>query len=142
MNDAAFSEFLSDISVCFTENDFELWHSRILLPFSMVTPRGPVVMSNADQLYRNFKNYIQACEILGIDRIDRQAIALTKGLNGTFIGTYSTSLMNSGAIATDPFVSSALLHEADGGWKMSSILNARGHDEWTGKSPRPTADNE
>ncbi|NVK45443.1 MAG: hypothetical protein HWE33_03990 [Rhodobacteraceae bacterium] len=135
MNAAEFREFLDDISTCFITGDFTLWASRILLPFSMVTQQGPVFMTTLEELRENFDLYLQAGTVMRLDDIFRRPISLEDCRDGTFIGTYETELLSHGHRATEPFTSSALIHATDGGYKMSSIMNARGHHSWTGTSP-------
>ena len=135
MTPEEFRAFLDDISLCFTERNFDGWMARILLPFSMVTQQGPVLLSTRDALERNFELYLQAQETMQMDAIYRRPVSLENCHDGTWIGTYETELLSHGQRVTAPYTSSALIHGTDEGYKMSSILNARGHHPWTGTSP-------
>jgi hypothetical protein len=135
MVDARFEEFLDAISRCFIERDLSLWKDRVIFPFSLVTSAGPVVISTDAQLRENFDLYLAACEAMHLDEIVREPLSLDDCKDGTWIGTYETNLLSHGVRATEPYTSSALLKEVSGKFKMLSILNARGHHDWTGKQP-------
>jgi len=127
-----FKEFLDDISDCFLRRDVGPWRHRIRLPFSIITRDGPVVMTSDDQVSANFDNYVAACEAMSLNMISRRPISLEDCADGTWLGTYETRLLANGLLATDPYVSTALLSRNEGVVRMSSILNGRGHHDWTG----------
>ena len=59
-------------------------------------------------------------------------VTLEDCADGTWLGTYETRLLANGLLATDPYISTALLSWNGNVVRMSSILNGRGHHEWTG----------
>ena len=136
MTEAEFQEFLDAISTCFITHDFAAWEARIRMPFSMVTKDGPLLLEDRAALRTNFDHYLTACAAMKLDQIVRTPHSLEDCNDGCFIGTYETELLSHGHRATAPYTSSILLHPSDTGWRMSSIMNARGHHEWTGRSPR------
>jgi hypothetical protein len=136
MTQAEFEHFLDAISTCFVSGDIGPWQDRLLLPFSMVTKDGPVVLNTPADVVANFAQYRVAMDIMNVDQVTRRPIALEDCHDGTFIGTYETNLLSHGQRAVPPYTSSALLHDTATGWKMSSILNARGHHAWTSQ-PTP-----
>lgn len=125
-----FDRFLHDITVCFLTRNFALWESRIALPFSMVTAKGPALLDTQEALRRNFDLYLVAGDIMKLDQVLRDPLALEDCGDGTWLGTYETRLVSRGGLATDPYVSTAMLVDADGRVKMTSILNARGFHDW------------
>ena len=135
MSDSEFEQFLNDISVCFIEKDFETWRSRVVLPYTLVTSAGPEVCKDETSLRENFALYLQACETMHLTEIVRLPLNFEDCKDGTFIGTYETHLISNGSRATAPYTSAALLQKRDGLLKMHSILNARGHHDWTGRQP-------
>ncbi|MEM1235326.1 MAG: hypothetical protein AAGI10_00040 [Pseudomonadota bacterium] len=128
----AFDSFLEDISVCFIERDFELWIERLIRPFSLVTKTGVVVLSSRQETEANFNLYLHAMDAMNLDLVDRSAVSVEDCNDGTWLGTFTTRLLSNGVLATSPYTSTALLHWSDGMYRMSSMLNARGHSEWTG----------
>lgn len=127
-----FGRFLEDISQCFLQRDLQLWQSRLVLPFSMITKHGPVVLTDDAVVAKNFELYLKAMDAMGLDLVDRTEVALEDCKDGTWLGTFQTRLLSGGNLATAPYTSTALLHIRDDRFLMSSLLNARGHSEWTG----------
>ncbi|GAA6178975.1 hypothetical protein NBRC116594_04130 [Shimia sp. NS0008-38b] len=128
----AFELFLDDISRAFLKCDFELWRSRLELPLSLITKSNAVVLETEDAVVENFALYLQAVDVMGLDLIHRTPISLEKCPDGTWLGTFQTRLLRQETLTTPPYTSTALLHDIDGRFAMSSMLNARGHTEWTG----------
>ncbi len=134
--DREFADFLEDISVCFVQRDSSRWHARVHLPFSMVTADGPVTLNTAEDVERNFNFYLQAMDSMNLDLVHREPLTVELCPDGTVLATYRTHLLSKGQRAVDPYVSTALLHQCTDGWRMSAILNARGHHQWTGRPPK------
>lgn len=135
MTDSRFDDFLDAISRCFIERNFALWQDRVIYPFSLITSAGPVVISDDTKLRESFELYLSACDTMQLDEIVRTCVSLEDCKDGSWIGTYETNLLSHGNRATPPYTSSALLQDVFGKFKMTSILNARGHHDWTGKQP-------
>lgn len=134
MTDKRFLAFLDAISRCFLDGDFEMWRTRVLYPLTLITSSGPILISSDESLRRNFDLYQTACKTMHLDAIVRTPMKLEDCRDGTWIGTYETNLLSQGTRVTPPYVSSALLRDVSGTFKMISVLNARGHQDWTGKS--------
>ena len=130
-----FRALLDEISDCFIRRDFQAWRDRLLLPFSLITKAGPVVLETQAEVRQNFDLYLQACDAMQLDQVVRRPMNLEECPDGTWIGTYETNLLRHGHRATDPYVSSALFHVVNGRFIIASILNARGHADWTGVQP-------
>lgn len=135
MVDSRFIDFLDAISRCFIERNFSLWQERVIYPFSLITSVGPVLITNDDQLRENFDLYLIAADAMHLDEIVRTPISLEDCKDGSWMGTYETNLLSHGKRATPPYTSTALFQDVSGIFKMTSILNARGHHDWTGKQP-------
>lgn len=135
MSPAEFEIFLEEISVSYLDRDFPRWMARVRLPFTFVTKDGPVLLSDLDAAKVNFDHYLTAIDVMRLDMISRRAVSLEDCKDGTFIGTYVTELLSHGKRATEPYTSSVLLHPSDAGWRMSAVMNARGHHQWTGQTP-------
>ncbi|MGX9357271.1 hypothetical protein ACS3SW_19485 [Roseobacteraceae bacterium S113] len=131
-----FDAFLDDISQCFVERDLALWRSRLLLPFSVITQEGPVVLPSEGAVAENFGHYLTAMDAMQLDMVDRRAISLEDCKDGTYLGTFETRLVSRGQLATAPYTATALLRYEAGRLRMASMLNGRGHREWTGVSGR------
>jgi len=127
-----FEHFLTDISNAFIECNFDQWRNRLLLPFSLVTKLKPIVLTNDAAVAKNFEQYLVAAKMMNLDLIDRVPISLEECPDGTWLGTLRTRMLCGAHLATAPYTSTALLHDIDGRFRMSSMLNARGHQDWTG----------
>lgn len=130
--DKRFESFLEDISRCFLERDLALWRARLVLPFSIVTRDGPVLLPTDADVARNFGLYLDAMDMMQLDMVDRAPVSLEDCGDGTWLGTFQTRLISRGQLATGPYTSTGLLEIHDGRFRMSSMLNGRGHSEWTG----------
>ena len=135
-SESDFAAFLDDISDCFIRRDPRAWRLRLCLPFSMVTAAGPVTLHTDADVQRNFDLYLQAADAMNLDLVHREPLTIEHCPDDTVLATYRTHLMSKGKRAADPYVSTALLHHSDDGWRMSAILNARGHHHWTGRPPK------
>lgn len=133
--DADFDAFLEDISVAFMRPEFPLWLRRLLLPFSMVTADGPVTLKTEADVARNFALYLKASQAMGLNFVHRDPLRIEHCEDGSVLATYRTHLMHNATRVADPYTSTALLHPCPDGWRMSAILNARGHHTWTGRPP-------
>ncbi len=134
--------FLDEASDCFISGDFAQWASLVVLPFTMVTNDGPVTLSDLDELRQNFDLYVAAGRILRLDLISRRPISLEDCGDGTFIGTCETEILSHGARVAEPYTASVLLHNRGGKWKMSTVMSARGNDQWTEISRHDSGDPE
>lgn len=132
ISNADFQEFLDDISECFLSREVSVWRDRMILPFSIITRDGPVVMETEEAVSTNFNNYLAACDLMSLNMISRRPISLEDCADGTWLGTFETRLVANGLLATDPYTATALLSRVDNVVRMSSMLNGRGHHEWTG----------
>ncbi|MFY0660972.1 MAG: hypothetical protein JXR15_10795 [Shimia sp.] len=127
-----FERFLTDISDAFIEGNLQQWRARLILPFSLITKLKPIVLSTESAVRKNFDQYLVAVNMMNLDLIDRTPIRLETCPDGTWLGTFRTRMLSGASLATAPYISTALLHDADGHFRMSSMLNARGHQDWTG----------
>lgn len=130
-----FKLFLYDISQPFIDRKIDRWAARIALPFSMVTRDGPITLSTPGDVKRNFADYLSAADKMDLDQIRRTPIDFDICDENTVMATYRTELISRGKRVETPYTSTALLHRTPDGWRMSSILNARGHHKWTGQHP-------
>jgi len=129
---AQFEAFLEDICRCFLQRDLALWQSRLLRPFSIVTRDGPVLLPTEADVAKNFALYLKAMEIMHLDMVDRAPVSLEDCGDGTWLGTFQTRLISRGQLATAPYTSTGLLQIEGARFRMSAMLNGRGHSEWTG----------
>ena len=131
-----FDNFLEDISQSFMVRNYSLWRNRLRLPFSLITKTGPTVLRTENAIVENYHYYIEACDMLNLTLIDRRQLQLENCHDGTWLGTFVTRLVSGQTLATNPYVTTELLHVEETRFVMSSMLNGRGHNEWTGMHGR------
>lgn len=133
LTQAHFESFLNDISVCFLNDDLALWQSRLIMPFSVIVKTGPIVLATPADVETNFNHYKTASAAMELDLIVRNPVSLEDCQDGTWLGTFETRLVSRGQLATAPYTATALLQVDAGRVRMSSMLNGRGHSDWTGE---------
>lgn len=138
--DTEFRVFLDAISECFIEQDFDLWRRSVSLPLSLITAAGPVEIADLIGLQENFDLYLQASAAMRLTKIYRKMVSVEQCGDGTWMGTYETNLLSGAVRVITPYTSSALMIGTANGFRATSILNARGHHEWTGLMPRKPKD--
>ncbi|MEH6751388.1 MAG: hypothetical protein V7698_13990 [Paracoccaceae bacterium] len=122
---------MEDISRCFVERNVALWASRIELPFEITTKVGLYEMTSHAEVEANFNQYLRACDVLGLDLIACNPVSLEQQPDGTWRGTYETRLVNGSQLATDPYMSTAVMMWDGSMFRMKAILGGRGHEDWT-----------
>ncbi|MDA5556876.1 hypothetical protein [Shimia sp. MMG029] len=129
--DAEFRELLSDISQSFLDGNLALWRSRLVLPFSLITKSEHVTLETEEAIAENFELYLKARDAMCVDFVDRTPISLEPCPDGTWHGTFQTRLLGNETLITPPYTGTALMMVIEDRFRMSSVLNARGHKEWT-----------
>lgn len=89
-----------------------------MLPFSFVTKTGPVLLEGKEQLYNNFKHYLEAMDLMELDLVQRHPISLKDCSCGTCLCRFGTRLVTRGRLAKAPYTSTAFFRDAQQ-FKMS-----------------------
>lgn len=128
----SFEDFLNDISRCFLERNFDLWRSRVILPFCVITRKGPVILADVAALQKDFELYLKAIDRMRFDLVDRNAISFEECGDDTFLGTFQTRLVSGGILSSASYTATALLLRVEGRLRMSSMLNAKDYSDLKG----------
>ena len=131
MNEIEFQAFLDRISICWTDRDFQAWVDHIALPFTSITLNGQLNNDSVESLKKDWGLYCQALNTLKISQIIRKFIVIEVSEEDTFIGTYQTQMSAGDRRVVEPYTSSAMLNHDGKTWRISSIMNALGHRDWT-----------
>ena len=131
MNDVAFQAFLDRISICWTDRDFQAWVDHIALPFTLITLNGQLNNDSVESLKKAWDLYCQALDTLKISQIIRKVIVTEVSEEDTLIGTYQTQMFAGNRRVVGTYTSSAMLNHDRKTWRISSIMNALGHRDWT-----------
>ena len=131
MNEVEFQAFLDRISICWTDRAFQAWVDHIALPFTSITLNGQLNNDSVESLKKDWDLYCQALDTLKISQIIRKVIVIEVSEEDTLIGTYQTQMFAGDRRVVGPYTSSAMLNHDGKAWRISSIMNALGHRDWT-----------
>ena len=131
MNEVEFQSFLDRISVCWGNRDFQSWVDHVALPFTSITLNGQLYNDSIESPQKDWDLYCQALDTLKISQIIRKFMVIETSEEDTLIGTYQTQMFAEDRHVVGPYTSSAILiHDGKTG-RISSIMNALGHRNWT-----------
>ena len=118
-------------SVCWVNHDFQTWVDHIALPFTSITLNGQLYNGSIESLQKDWDLYSQALNTLKILKIIRKVMVIQASEKDTLIGTYQTQMFAEDRHIVAPYTSSAMLIHDGKTWRISSIMNALGHRDWT-----------
>ena len=131
MNEVKFQTFWDRISICWTDRDFQSWVDHIALPFTSITRNGQLNNDSIESLKKDCDLYRQALDTLKISQIIRKVTVIEVSEEDTLIGTYQTQMLAGDRGVMGRYTSSAILDHDGKTWRISSIMNALGHRDWT-----------
>ena len=123
MAEVEFQAFLDRISAC--------WVDHIALPFTSITLNGQLYNDSIESLRKDWDLYCQALDTLKISQIIRKVMVIEASEEDTLIGTYQTQMFAEDRRVVGPYTSSAMLIHDGKTRRISSIMNALGHRDWT-----------
>ena len=100
-------------------------------PFTSITLNGQLNNDSVESLKKDWDLYCQALDTLKISQIIRKVIVIEVSEEDTLIGTYQTQMFAGDRRVMGPYTSSAMLNHDGKTWRISSIMNALGHRDWT-----------
>ena len=118
-------------SVCWVNHDFQTWVDHIALPFTSITLNGQLYNGSIESLQKDWDLYSQALNTLKILQIIRKVMVIQASEEDTLIGTYQTQMFAEDRRVVAPYTSSTMLIHDGKTWRISSIINALGHRDWT-----------
>ena len=131
MYEFEFQAFWDRISICWTDRDFQAWVDHIALPLTSITLNGQLNNDSVESLKKDWDLYCQALDTLKILQIIRKVMVIEASEEDTLIGTYQTQMFAEDRRVVGPYTSSAMLILDGKTWRISSIMNALGHRDWT-----------
>lgn len=126
-----FQNYLHRVTDAFLTGDYDTWEASVSLPATVVTRNGTTVITSTETLKRDFEVYMREFEIHGITDMIRlvQNVQLIEGDQMT--GTYTTHILRNAEPVVDPYESAMTLRLMEGTWRMTTLLNAIGHLNWS-----------
>ena len=131
MNEVKFQTFWDRSSICWTDRDFQSWVDHIALPFTSITRNGQLNSDSIESLKKDCDLYRQALDTLKISQIIRKVTVIEVGEEDTYIGANQTQMFAGDRRVMGRYTSSAILDHDGKTWRISSIMNALGHRDWT-----------
>ena len=131
MDEVEFQAFLDRISACWVDRDFQTWVDHSALPFTSITLNGQLYNDSIESLQKDWDLYCQALDTLKISQIIRKVMVIEASEEDTLIGTHQTQMFAEDRRVVGPYTSSAMLIHDGKTWRISSIMNALGHRDWT-----------
>ncbi|MDJ0823823.1 MAG: hypothetical protein QNJ09_18700 [Paracoccaceae bacterium] len=127
--------FLNHLNQILLTGDFEAWRNIVSLPLTFITRKGTDVHKTVEELKADFELYMSEFRIHGVSDMVRHAKSAKMVGGDQMIGVYSTYILRSAEFVVPPYESSMTLQrDAEGHWRVSSVMNALGHLNWSDRT--------
>jgi hypothetical protein len=130
-----FQTMLDRISAVFIGNDIEGWLNCVSLPFHLVTRQRVETFETRAQVVADFNAYQQDFKTHGVTAIIRQAKTAEIIDGDQMTGTYRMHMMRGTNHVVPPWDASMTLRNENGLWRVTTVMRAMGHLNWSALSP-------
>ncbi len=135
-----FQNILDRISSAFLSGDIDGWLGSLSLPCHLVTRHGVDTYETEDAVRRDFDVYIQEFKTHGVTDIVREAKTAELIDGDQMVGTYATHILRGSAHVVPPWDASMTLRRENGLWRVTTVMRAIGHLNWSANSPADIED--
>ena len=135
-----FQTILDRISAAFLSGDAEAWVQSLSLPCQLVTRQGVESFDTPEQVRADFELYQREFEIHGITDIIREAKTAQVIDDDQMVGTYATHILRGATHVVPPWDASMTLRRENGLWRVTTVMRAIGHLNWSALSPADIED--
>lgn len=135
-----FQAILDRISAAFLAGDVEGWLKSTSLPYHMITRQGVDTFSTEDEVRRDFEIYRQEFQIHGVTDIIREVKTAELIDGDQMVGTYRTHILRGANHIVPPWDASMTLRRENGLWRVTTIMRAIGHLNWSALNPADIED--
>ncbi len=135
-----FQTILDRISAAFLSKDPDGWLNCTSLPFHMITRQGVETFDTEEKVRRDFEIYCQEFEIHGITDIVREAKTAEIIDGDQMVGTYRTHILRGANHVVPPWDASMTLRCENGLWRVTTVMRAIGHLNWSALNPADIED--
>lgn len=129
-----FQAILDRISAAFLSGDVEAWLNASSLPFQLVTRQGVETFTTEDELRRDFEAYQREFKSHGVTDIIREAKTAEIIGGDQMVGTFRTHILNRASHVVPPWEASVTLRRENGLWRVTTVMRAIGHMNWSAQS--------
>ncbi len=130
-----FQTILDRVSAVLINGDADGWVSAVALPFQLVTRQGIQSFDTEAALREDFAVYQKEFKDHGVTDIFRQALTAQLIDGDQMTGTYRTHIMRGGNHVVPPWESSMTLRNDNGQWRITTVMRAIGHLNWSAITP-------
>jgi hypothetical protein len=130
-----FQTILDRISAAFIGNDVQGWLNCVSLPLCLVSRQGIETFETPAQIIADFEAYQQDFKTYGVTSIVRQAKTAEIIGGDQMTGTYRMHMMRGTNHAVPPWDASMTLRKENGLWRVTTVMRAIGHLNWSALSP-------
>ena len=130
-----FQSILDRISTAFLAGDGQAWLDAIHLPVHLITRQGVETFATPEDVLRDFDRYVQEFETHGVTSIVRQAKTAEIIDGDQMVGTYRTHILRGSDHVVPPWDGSMTLRRNAGLWRVTTVMRAIGHLNWSAISP-------
>ena len=113
--------WLDEVTRAYATEDRDLIRPYILVPLTIVNPRGTVVHEDEAGVDRYLDYYLDSGKLHGVTDAIRLAKDLVPLGEGRVLATYESHYLRGATYVTQPYMSSAELVLDDGRWKIAKI---------------------
>ena len=135
-----FQSFLDRISVAFLTGDVQAWLNSTSLPFHLITRQGAETFATEEAVRKDFELYQQEFAIHGITDIIREAKTAEPVEYDQMVGTYRTHILRNANHVVPPWDASMTLRRENGLWRVTTVMRAIGHLNWSAVDPAEIED--
>jgi len=136
-----FQTILDRISASFLARDVQGWLNSVSLPYHMITRQGVAAFETEEHVRRDFEIYCQEFDIHGVTDIIREVKTAELIDGDQMVGTYRTHILRGANHVVPPWdASMTLRREDDGLWRVTTIMRAIGHLNWSALNPADIED--
>ncbi len=130
-----FQTILDRISAAFIGNDVEGWLNAVSLPFHLVSRAGVETFETRQQVVDDFEAYQREFKENGVTEMIRQAKTAELIDGDQMTGTYRMHMMRGPSHVVPPWDASMTLRNENGLWRVTTVMRAIGHVNWSALSP-------
>lgn len=127
--------WLDDVADAFFAEDFDAYANAVKLPLMVKTDGGTMIVETEESLREGFDAWVKmmkAQKVTHMIRTVKEAAWLT---DGVISGLYETDVLSDANRVLPKFISLMELHNVDGHWRASTVVNGMKNIQWPITSP-------
>ena len=119
------------VDAIFMSGDFDGWKQSVALPLTFESRKGTQFFTSEDDLRADFELYQKEFAIHRVTDLARIVKSAELVGSDMMVGTYRAHVLHNGTNVVPPWDSGITLKRQDGLWRVTKIMRALGHLDWT-----------